>query len=288
MKQNRSVSILFLAIVVFFSWGFANPQKDKTDFSERAKIALREVGNQLLLSNKDSVSLVLPILKIDDFKYQISFEKPLSFEPNTLVEIIKETFEKINFPKNYRVEVIEISSNEVGYSYQVNVEKEKTIIPCTGRFLPENKYKIEVKFLDVKSSSNNMWLFYIFIPLILGIFYRRFYLNKKPSETQEITSENGTHLGIFQFFPEQNKLVKKAIEINLSKKECEILSIFVANQNQIIKREELTKKVWEDNGVFVGRSLDTYISKLRKKLKADSSIKLKNIHGVGYKMEIKN
>ena len=64
-----------------------------------------------------------------------------------------------------------------------------------------------------------------------------FYLNKKPSETQEITSENGTHLGIFQFFPEQNKLVKKAIEINLSKKECEILSIFVANQNQIIKRE---------------------------------------------------
>ena len=56
--------------------------------------------------------------------------------------------------------------------------------------------------------------------------------------------------------------------------------------NQIIKREELTKKVWEDNGVFVGRSLDTYISKLRKKLQDDDSIQLINIHGIGYKLEV--
>jgi DNA-binding response OmpR family regulator len=72
----------------------------------------------------------------------------------------------------------------------------------------------------------------------------------------------------------------------LSKKECELLVIFVKNPNKIIKREELTKKVWEDNGVIVGRSLDTYISKLRKKLQGDDSIKLTNIHGVGYKLEV--
>ncbi|NJM80401.1 MAG: helix-turn-helix domain-containing protein [Flavobacterium sp.] len=65
-----------------------------------------------------------------------------------------------------------------------------------------------------------------------------------------------------------------------------MLTIFMAQPNQIIKREELTKKVWEDNGVFVGRSLDTYISKLRNKLKADASVRLINIHGVGYKLEI--
>lgn len=92
--------------------------------------------------------------------------------------------------------------------------------------------------------------------------------------------------GSFQFYPDQNKLIKEAQEITLSKKECEILQIFVANPNQIIKREELTKKVWEDNGVFVGRSLDTYISKLRKKLKGDDSIKLTNVHGVGYRLDL--
>ena len=80
--------------------------------------------------------------------------------------------------------------------------------------------------------------------------------------------------------------MKQAVEISLSKKECELLEIFVANPNQIIKRDELEKRVWEDNGVFVGRSLDTYISKLRKKLKDDDTVKLINIHGVGYKLEV--
>ena len=65
-----------------------------------------------------------------------------------------------------------------------------------------------------------------------------------------------------------------------------MLELFVARPNEIIKRDELTKRVWEDNGVFVGRSLDTYISKLRKKLKGDTSIKLTNVHGVGYKLEL--
>ncbi len=89
-----------------------------------------------------------------------------------------------------------------------------------------------------------------------------------------------------KFYPEQNKLVKEADEISLSKKECELLEIFVANPNQVLKREDLTKRVWEDNGVFVGRSLDTYISKIRKKLQEDDSIKITNVHGVGYKLEI--
>lgn len=285
MKEKKVLSILFFAIIVFCIWSFTKPKQDKTDFSERAKIILREVGNQLLLSHKDSVSLILPIVKIDDFKYQISFEKSISFEPNTLVNIIKEVFEKTNFHENYRVEVFGISSKEVAYSYEISVAEERTIIPCAGRFLPENKYLIEVHFLGLKSKHNNI-LLYLHLAVLVGILYRLFFFKKKPIKTQELISEKITHLGIFQFFPAQNKLVKKAIEINLSKKECELLEIFVANTNKIIKREELTKKVWEDNGVFVGRSLDTYISKLRKILKEDQNIKLINIHGVGYKLEV--
>ena len=64
------------------------------------------------------------------------------------------------------------------------------------------------------------------------------------------------------------------------------MEILAAKPNQIVKREELIKRIWEDNGVVVGRSLDTYVSKLRKKLKDDASIKLTNVHGVGYKLEI--
>jgi len=81
-------------------------------------------------------------------------------------------------------------------------------------------------------------------------------------------------------------LIKEATEISLSKKECELLALFAAQPNQVIKREELTKKVWEDKGVVVGRSLDTYISKLRNKLKEDPAIHIINVHGVGYKLEM--
>ncbi|MBV1924661.1 MAG: winged helix-turn-helix domain-containing protein, partial [Flavobacteriaceae bacterium] len=108
---------------------------------------------------------------------------------------------------------------------------------------------------------------------------------KQLSKTQEGDS-NYALIGLYKFYPEQNKLIKEALEISLSKKECELLAIFVAQPNQIIKRDELTKRVWEDKGVIVGRSLDTYISKLRKKLNEDDSIKLTNVHGVGYKLEI--
>ncbi|MFT7352906.1 MAG: DNA-binding winged helix-turn-helix (wHTH) protein [Flavobacterium sp.] len=286
MKQNKSFSIFFLLIISLFVWSFSNIQEDETDFTERAKINLRAIGNQLLLAQKDSVSRILPIIKSDDFKYSISFEKALSFEPNTLVDIVKGVFIKTTFSKNYRVEVIELSTNEVAYSYEINTDKEKTLIPCAGRFLPERKYFIEVKFLDQKTSNSKYsFLFYIFTLLLLGVFYRKFFLDKK-KEKEKVFEEKATILGSFLFYPHQNKLVKKAIEIGLSKKECELLEIFAANMNQVVKREELTKKVWEDNGVIVSRSLDTYISKLRKKLKEDQSIQLINVHGIGYKLEV--
>lgn len=288
MNQKKIYYGLFLVLALFLIWSFSPQKKENEGFSEKVKIALRQVGNQLLLSNKDATSLILPIKEIDDFKYSISFEKELSFEPNTLVEIIKNNLEKASLSKNYRVEVLQCLDNEVGYSYEVNSKEEKTIIPCAGRKLPIKCYRIEVLFLDKSESKFNYSLFlYIFIPLILGILYGRFSKNKKKEIIKENTNEKQTILGSFIFYPEQNKLMQKAKEIALSKKECELLEIFVANANQVVKREELTKKVWEDNGVFVGRSLDTYISKLRKKLQEDDAIKLTNVHGVGYKLEVK-
>ena len=113
------------------------------------------------------------------------------------------------------------------------------------------------------------------------------FIPQKKEVVKESKNEKQAILGSFIFYPEQNKLMQKAKEITLSKKECELLEIFVANENLVVKREDLTKQVWEDNGVIVGRSLDTYISKLRKKLQEDTSIKLTNIHGVGYKLEVK-
>ena len=279
---NRIFFILLISVVLFS----CKTEKHNRN-PAKIKIALREVGNQLLLKTGDSTSLILPVLALDASVYQFEFEELLSFEPNDLVSAIDSSFNVAELTKNYRVEVLQSTDNEVAYSFEKNIEKKRTIIPCSGRVLPKADYEIKITFLsEHDQSSSYTWLLYVVGLSLLFFIFRNFL--KKPKA--EITSKNINNsfqkLGVFQFYPEQNKLVKAATEISLSKKECELLAIFVASPNQIIKRDELTKRVWEDNGVFVGRSLDTYISKLRKKLQDDDSIKLTNVHGVGYKLEI--
>ena len=72
--------------------------------------------------------------------------------------------------------------------------------------------------------------------------------------------------------------------IELSNKETELLALLHSSANEPVEREVLLHKVWGDNGDYVGRTLDVFISKLRKKLEADSSVKIVNIRGVGYKL----
>lgn len=271
---------LFTVIILFTSC------TTNENFSQRVKVSLRNVGHQLLLSNADTTSLVLPVQQLSESTFKLSFQKKLKIEPDGLVTLVNRSFKKSSFPSNYILEVKNCDDEEVVYSYEMQKKEEKAIIPCKGRVLPTNCYFIEVQFLKISTSNNNQFIFYgllFLIAVLVGVVYQKKRKNKTAT-TNNLT--NVVNLGIFEFYPEQNKLVKQAVEISLSKKECELLEILISKPNEIIKREELTKRVWEDNGVVVGRSLDTYISKLRKKLKDDTSIKITNIHGVGYKLEI--
>jgi len=287
MRSKNIHLYSFLIPIALFTWLFSHSQNSNDEFSEIVKVSLRDIGNQLLLSNQDATSLVLPVVELEELKYQLSFQKPLSIQPDSLVTIVQRSFQKSALPKYYRVEVIQCEDQEVAYSYEMKNTDENSIIPCKGRFLSKNCYIIEIRFTEkIAFSSSKQILPYILIFLVfLFLLYYLFYKIKQTKISVENNSTFDT-IGGFQFYKEQNKLIKEAVEISLSKKECEILAIFVAKPNQIIKRGELVKKVWEDNGVIVGRSLDTYISKLRKKLKDDDSVKLINVHGIGYKLEI--
>jgi DNA-binding response OmpR family regulator len=74
--------------------------------------------------------------------------------------------------------------------------------------------------------------------------------------------------------------------IQLTKKESDILALFATNQNTLLKREQILKSVWQNDSYYVGRSLDVFVSKLRKYLEPDTEIKIVNIHGYGYKLEV--
>lgn len=278
MKKS-CISILVFAFVLLCVSCSKNIQETDTS---KIKVALRTVGHKLLLAKQDSTSLVLPVEKIDALTYNLTFERELSIEPDSLVSIVKNVFDSSNLPHNYIIEVQQCQDHEVAYSFIMKWENNTDIIPCKGRSLPSSCYIILVKFSEKPTELNLLiWLIPLLVLGILG-----YILIKKRSTKSSVTKTEEVPLGSYTFYPEQLKLVKHATEINLSKKECEILEVFVAQPNQVITREELSKKIWEDNGVIVGRSLDTYISKLRKKLQDDPKIKLSNVHGVGYKLEI--
>lgn len=284
MKSIFNIPLLFITTLILWAGVTSCTKSSETTISETVKLALRDVGHRLLLNNQDSTSLVKPVIDLGNSKYQLSFENQLAISPDNLVTIIKQSFEKTQLPQHYLVEVMQCQDGEVAYSYQMNENVEKGIIPCSDRALHHGCYKIQIRFNNLPKENTNSII--VIILTVLGVlsllvFYKRRRKIRPNSEDQQYEA-----IGRFKFYPEQHKLIKEATEISLSNKECELLSLFIAKPNQIITRYELTKKVWEDNGVIVGRSLDTYISKLRKKMQDDTSIKLTNVHGVGYKLEV--
>lgn len=287
VKKTSLFSLVFILCFTIIT-SCNNQQKEQT--SEITKVTLRNVGHELLIANEDFTSLVLPVKEIENSKYQVTFASNLLIEPNQLVTIIKNNFEKALLSKQYLVEVKQCSNSEVAYSYVMNEQIEEQLIPCAGRSLPKECYIITIEFIDAKqyTSTNYTSYFILIFVLILLVFIYIYNKNKFKTQRDSLTKPQGIPIGSFVFYPEQNSIVFREIEKSLSKKECELLAIFIESPNQTIKREVLIKKVWEDNGVVVGRSLDTYISKLRKKLKEDKRIQLVNIHGVGYKLTIEN
>ena len=73
----------------------------------------------------------------------------------------------------------------------------------------------------------------------------------------------------------------------LTRKENALLKLLYENRNQLLTRETALKSVWGNDDYFIGRSMDVFIAKLRKYLKDDPSIYITNVHGTGFKLEIK-
>ena len=97
---------------------------------------------------------------------------------------------------------------------------------------------------------------------------------------------------IFQFgdcvfdYPNYELTVKKKKQ-KLTEKEAEILRALCSGMNRVVKREDVLQQVWGNDDYFLGRSMDVYISKLRKYLSPDKTVEIENYHGVGFKLQEK-
>ena len=74
----------------------------------------------------------------------------------------------------------------------------------------------------------------------------------------------------------------------LKQKEADLLRFFCLHANSVLKREEILLAVWEKNDFFLGRSMDVFVSKLRKYLKDEPAVSLETLHGIGYRFSVEN
>ncbi len=95
-------------------------------------------------------------------------------------------------------------------------------------------------------------------------------------------------IGDYSYIPSKLLLVHAGGEVKLTFREGELLDYFIKNQEIILGREQILESVWGANDYFAGRSLDVYISRLRKYLATDPNVKIENRHGIGFQFLIRN
>ncbi len=128
---------------------------------------------------------------------------------------------------------------------------------------------------------------YITKPFHLEELLCRIEVFLKRSNGHSVSSEKVLPIGLYRFDYTNLALTYQHGVKTLTQKEAEVLKLLYHHRDRVLKREEILTHVWGDDDYFMGRSLDVFISKLRKYLKEDSTIQIVNYHGVGFRLEVK-
>ncbi len=268
---------------------------------QHRSIVVRNVGHQVLLLVGDSTSVVLPVTNANE-RYQMRFAAAFGFQPFPLAARIDSVMASSHVRSPYFVEVISCEDKSVVYSYEVGgytIEDTAAIVPCGVREYPKGCYEIAITFSTKKQSaqlaikvldksnppikSSFVWLWWAIPIFALSIFGVYLFLKRKSSEDQ-----NGhiIAIGAYKFDKRNMHLTYNDETVELTSKEADLLFLLHSSANETIERDTILRIVWGDEGDYVGRTLDVFISKLRKKLAADPAIKIANIRGVGYRLVV--
>jgi DNA-binding response OmpR family regulator len=105
--------------------------------------------------------------------------------------------------------------------------------------------------------------------------------------TSPATNESIFNIGTYRFDSKLRQIQRGDIIQKLSPKESDLLKLLCQNKNELLPRETALRKIWGDDGYFTARSMDVFITKLRKFLSDDPNIEIRNIHGSGFLLEVK-
>ncbi|MDB9931186.1 response regulator transcription factor [Flavobacteriales bacterium] len=223
------------------------------------------------------------LLVEDDFNLGIVIQDFLSLEGYSvhLCRDGKEGLQKFN-KNEYDVCLLDVMLPEKdGYEIAEDirkVNKEIPIIFLTAKSNPEDKVK------GFKAGGDD----YITKPFNREEFLLRIkaILRRANNDFEDDENEGLIKLNSFELDFRNLKLSHPKEDKKLTKRETAILKLLCENRNKVIERSLVLNLIWGDDNYFNGRSLDVFITKLRKYLAHDETISINNIHGVGFKLEL--
>jgi len=274
----------FYSVVVLTIF-FLNTASIKAQTLEQTlKIELRSIGHEFLMQLNDSTSRILPIEKEGE-RYALQFEHEFAFEPDFLIRSTYQVIERSSNKKSFLVEVEKCNSSELVHSFEASLTKNKNAIACKERALPKACYIFyftpSSSIIEENTTANDRLPTWLLLLLALLLIISIVYFIKRARNTK--TESSIINIGQYNYDPKGMTLSLKTELIELSSKESDLLFLLFSNESKTLGRDFILKEVWGNDGDYIGRTLDVFISKLRKKLAADSSIKIINARGVGYR-----
>ena len=285
------LSLVVLAVFILSAVWWPEAKGEDTQLEPtRVNLALRETGDRLLDLAGDSTSTIAPVRRKDTHTWQLRLERRFNYD--SLPHILRRALLRQNIRLDYNVAVLRCKDDELILGYSASGLELEGEVPCGGRELAADCLKIEMSFLDKVIPQPNPWKTsflllsgFLFLAALGTVLYRQ-----KTHAIPDAQAEENQHtqLGFGQSsfdFANQTLSVNGQLK-NLTFREAKLLNYLIKNANQVLDRERILEAIWQDEGMLVGRSLDVFISRLRKLLQEDENIKIVSVHGVGYRFEI--
>ena len=279
--------IYFILILLSVKVGYS--QTNSID--QHINVSMRMIGHQILLASGDSISRILSVQK-ELNRYEISFESEFEFVPDDLIFTIGDVVEETKIATSYLVEVEKCLTKEIVYSYEVGCADSLNLMPCKKRVQSRGCYNVYLTIIESnpnKSENQESTVNYLVIILILVLLVVGILIVNRKKKTQQKSTKTESNLisiGDYKFDQIQMELFYAKDKVELTSKESDLLILLHSSANKVVERDSILQSVWGDEGDYVGRTLDVFISKLRKKLTKDDSVKIVNVRGVGYKLII--
>ncbi len=298
LKIGLPLTLLLAGLLAVQGSGWMVKTDPTTDrqFSQKVNLAMRQAADRLFDIAGDTTSAIPPVEQVAASEYQLLLENNLNYD--SLPNLLEAALAQYGITEKYYVSVYDCLSHLLllGYSLETLASGDT---PCQGREQEMGCYNLSVVFPErSKSASGRSWA-WAALALVaggafaLGYFYKRLKNSQlQPDEpiaqAPQVQASNSTqlHFGNSSFDPANQFIQIGDQRQSLTFREAKLLHFFAQNQNQVLERDTILAAVWEDEGIIVGRSLDVFVSRLRKILQKDPSVKIATVRGVGYRLEV--